>query len=401
MLKKTGFNFISVPDKAEVMRVLTQVRPPASLFYSAETSFAAEVKAAFPEMDVLIRFWPDEDVHTRFSPQEWITMHAAESRRGLTLYTNNESGLSDAVIGWNLEVAHKAVEFSRKIVCLNPAAGTYEQSDMARLRPLLELAGLHPDIVTIGLHAYAGGAIISGMFKPEDLDKRINPLMWPTRAEIDKLFPFHIGRQRMISDYCRTPGVNIKVPRMVYTETGFDRTGDIAGWLNKLTVAPGCEGIDGWKSLKDQWRSWWPEWTPEMALIKQFQYAETNLMRDIAYALFYCYGNDGDSRWQPFRIDNTNVVTYMEGQPQVPDVTPPEPVVTPPVVIESPVVVVPPKPAVDTLPAEVPVVNPDVFKLVASMTGTEATVYAIKAILDGYNALAKLNNLPVLSIQVQ
>jgi hypothetical protein len=399
MLTKTGFNIIDVADKADILRTLEQVRPPAVLFYASEASFAAQVKTKFPEMEVIIRFWPDEDNHKRYTPQQFLSMHTAETRHGLILYTNNESGIGDDVLDWNYETCALAVERTAKVVALNPAAGTYDKKDLYRLRKLFELAGLRPDVITIGLHEYAGGVITSGMYRPEDMDKHTSAISWPTRKELDDLFPWHVGRNRMITDYCRSLG--IKLPRLAITETGFDWTSDISGWLGARVRTPGYESIDGWKSLKDQWHIWWPDWTPEMAFIKQMQYAETNLWRDIAYTLLYCWGNDGNKRWLPFRVDNTRIVTYMEGQPQVPDVAP-EPVVTPPVVIESPVVVVtPPKPVVDTLPAEVPAVNPALFKLVASVEGTKATIDALKAMLDGYNALAKLNNLPVLSIQVQ
>ncbi len=405
MLTKSGFNVIDIPDKGEMMRTLGQIRPPAALFYSDETAFATQVKQTFPEMEVIIRFWPDDEAHKQYTPQQFLSVHAAESRRGLVLYTNNESGLGDEVINWNIEVAQKAVEFGRSIVCLNPSAGSYDLADLPRLRPLLELAGLNPHIITLGLHAYAGGVIVSGMFKPEDLDANVSPLKWPKGKPLDDLFPFHIGRQRMITGYCQRNG--IKLPRIAYTETGFDWTSDISKWLGSRIRTPGYDSIDGWKSLVEQWKIWWPQWTPEMAYIKQFQYAEEHLMKDVVWALHYCYGTDGNPRWLPFRVDNSKIVTYMEGQPQM-DITPPvpapviPPVASPPIVIAVPVPVEVVTPAPVVMPTvEIPTPKPPTSKLVASVEGTEATVNALKAILDGYNALAKLNNLPVLTIQVQ
>lgn len=319
-----GYNCLSIPDKGAFLSHIRRLQPRSLLFYNSELDFARQVKAEFPDMVVIYRHWPDAEIHKNISPAKWIELHEAEAAGGLYLYTENESGLDQSVIDWHMQVMDLAIVKGLHLVLLNPATGTWDTQDYARLAPLFRKAGEHRDLFIIGLHSYAGGIITSGIgggypgnagiaSNPNDAPgskgKSLIPRSsWPMRNALiqDRTTLFHLGRHMWLLQYCNDN--HIPMPRFALTETGFDYLGDIGAWLNTLSHT-GYGSVNGWHSLKEQWHYWWGGY-PDEDYVIQFKYAVENLLSGLEFALLYCYGDDG--HWGNYNVANSDIPSLLE-----------------------------------------------------------------------------------------
>lgn len=319
-----GYNVLKVDDKAAFKVHQAKLQAPAHLFYGPELDFAREMKRDFPDLITIIRNWPDSELHKRYTPTQWIREHETQAAGGLYLYTMNESGLSQEVIDWHLELMDIAIAKGIHLVLLNPATGTWDKPDYARLAPLFRKASEHKDLFIIGLHAYAGGVITSGLLggypgnagiasSPNDAPgtkgRNLIPRdKWPKRDEILHMTTFHLGRHSWLMNYCESIGLKgDKMPRFALTETGFDYLGDIGAWLNTLNHA-GYDSVNGWRTLTEQWWQWFG--IREQAYTEQFQYAAESLLNGLEFALFYAYGDDGN--WPNYNIANSSIPERLE-----------------------------------------------------------------------------------------
>lgn len=340
-----GYNCLRIPDKGAFTAHLKALKPPAILLYNTELDFARQLKAQFPAMEVIMRNWPDKDVHKTLTPQQWLDKRGGEAAGGLTLYTTNESGIDDKLINWHISLMRLCIPLKIKLCIVNQYTGGWDINDMPRLRPLLELAGQHPDLFTLGLHTYCGGIITSGVRggNPDDagvipgtpggldLTKRDN---WKQVSATDTFF--HIGRHKMILEYCQKQGIT--PPKIGITEIGFDSTGDIGSWLQAIGNRTGHQSINGWHTLTDYWRTIFPDWSAEMAYVEQFLWAQDVLLKGAAWALFYAYGDDGN--WPNYNVQNSAIPALLEAKVRVTQESPAIPPIAPPIVI-PPVVIVP------------------------------------------------------------
>ncbi len=339
-----GYNVLKVDDKARLLDNIRKLKPLAMLFYNDQLDFAKQVQAEFPTMTVLYRQWPDGEPHKKYTPSQWLDKYATPATKDLMLYTSNESGLGDDLITWTISLMNLCVARKQKLCILNPATGTWNVGDMPRLRALLELAGKHPDLFVLGLHEYAGGVITSGIrggfpshagVDPNgpDKDKGANLIPrdnWPQPPGVFAETKFHVGRHEWILNYCKAQG--IKPPRIGLTECGFDFLGDIGNWLLKIGQESGQVSVNGWRTLVDTWRKWWPDISPEMAYVKQWEYAEKALLTGVEFALFFAYGDDGS--WANYNIANSAIPALLEAtrvsDPPVPTPIPAPPLPPPP-----------------------------------------------------------------------
>lgn len=329
-----GDNVLKVDDKAAYKAHLQKWQPPAVLFYEIELDYAREIKQAFPNMEVILRFWPDGDVYKRLTPEQWLNQHEAQAAGGLTLYTTNEAGLGQDVIDWHLDLMKRAAFRGVKLCLLNPATGTWDLPDLPRLRPLLVLASTHRDLFVIGLHTYAGGIITSGIRggNPDNAGVQIGQpggLNLVNRENWSQVKPtdtfFHIGRHKILTNFCKGLDLN---PRFGLTEIGFDFTSDIGAWLNAIGQRTGQTSVNGWRSLISYWREIFPDWSPEMAYVKQFEWAEKTLLDGVDFGLFFAHGDDGN--WGNYNIANSAIPALFEADATA-IATQPAPIVTQPV----------------------------------------------------------------------
>lgn len=339
-----GYNILNIPDKGAFLSHIRRLRPKALLFFQHEIDFARQVHDEFPDMVVIIRHWPDGEVHKYMTATQWIDTFQSHAQGGLYLQTTNESGLDKAVIDWHVQVMNLAIQRGIRLCLLNPATGTWDNPDYAVMRPVLELAGKHRDLFIIGLHSYAGGVITSGLLggypinagvasspndAPGSKGRNLIPQpLWPKRDEILHTTTFHIGRHSWIMNYCHDN--NIPMPRFALTETGFDYLGDIGAWLNTLDHS-GFDGVNGWHTLRSQWAAWWGI-SGEQAYFEQLKYAAENLLIGLEFALLFAYGDDGS--WPNYNVANSALPALLEGLNTTPP-PPPVPPTPPPDVLDT------------------------------------------------------------------
>lgn len=331
-----GWNTLRIDDKAAYLAHIRKLRPKALLFYADQLDFARQIKAEFPDMVVIIRNWPDDNLYVKQSPQSWLSQHEGQASGGLYLYTCNESGLTADNIQWHMQLMDLCIQKNVHLVMLNPATGTWDTPDFERLKPLLIKASQHRELFVIGLHSYAGGVITSGIAGGLPINAGIATSVndapgskghnfiphdkWPTRDEIiqNNWTTFHLGRHSWIIRYCRDILKLAELPRFALTETGFDYLGDVGQWLNSLDHS-GFTSVNGWQTLRSQWVSWWGG-SADGWYIEQFKYAALALMEGLEFALFFCYGDDGN--WHNYDVSKSGIPALLEQATGTPPVTP-------------------------------------------------------------------------------
>jgi hypothetical protein len=340
-MTKLGLNVLNPDDENVLFNHVAAMKSPAILFYGDRAPTAYACKRAFPNMTVIVRQWPDGELHKRVGAKDFLRISKPISDNGCIVHGHNESGLGAEIIQWEYDLARYGIENKQPVIVLNPATGTYDTPDFDRAKDLLKLAADFPQFVIVGLHAYAGGAATSGTYggypdnagvdpnKPELKGKGKNlipPENWPTRAEIEKATCFHIGRHRFLYAWCDRNG--IKRPRVIYTETSFDYTSDIGVWLNSLKHNGGS--VNGFKTLEPQWKDWWPQWDRNTAYVKQMAWVDANQLFDVEAALIFGYGQNPD--WVNYNIADTAIPRMLyasDPNPPPPPEPPDEPMPTP------------------------------------------------------------------------
>lgn len=313
-----SYNVLKVDDKAAFLSHIRRLQPAALLFYADELDFARQMKTEFPDMVIIVRNWPDDNLYAKQSPKSWLDAHESQAAGGLYLYTSNESGLSKENVQWHLDLMELAIQRGIHLVLLNPATGTWDIADFPVLKPLLIKASQHKDLFIIGVHEYAGGVITSGIAGgyPDNAGvapgqpggKNLIPVEnWPKRDDIMHMTTFHLGRHSWIINYCTAN--NIPLPRFALTETGFDYLGDIGQWLNGLDHG-GYSSVNGWKTLRVQWLKWWNKQSTDSWYVTQIEYAAENLLQGLEFALLYCYGDDG--HWFNYDVSKSDIPTLLE-----------------------------------------------------------------------------------------
>lgn len=341
-MTKLGYNVLSLPDRNRLYTHAHKLNPPAMLFYSHMAGTAREYAAEFPGSAVILRSWPDGSDVILEAPDKWLDRVSKGIPDNLYLYTCNETGWSSALIKWHVEVMKLAIQRKRRLCILNMGVGQPAPTNWAEAKELIALASGHRDLFIVGLHEYAGGVITSGLIGGDP--KFIQPETWPAPSQAKALTRWHCGRYKFLMDYCKELG--IQPPRVVITEAGFDFTGDIGPWLNKLRFTPPNKSINGWKTLVDQWRDWWPTWSAETAYAKQILWAQDALWTDAEAVLLFGWGDSGG--WQAYDVSGA-----LAMQELFEAATPAPPVeVPPPVPIPAPIPL-PPEPP--TQPAPFPI----------------------------------------------
>lgn len=319
---KISYNCLSIPDKGQMLVHLLKAQPKAILFYQNEIDFARIVKKSLPECEVIIRMWPDATIHKDYTPKQWLDRNAPLAAGGLMLYTTNEPGFTKALIEWHIDLAHLAIDRGIKLCMLNLGVGQPGPDEWHLAQPLLELIASHPNLFALGLHEYAGGVFASGVVGSTPVDTKFHADFtirdnWKAEHVIGQTM-WHMGRWHFLKAFLKKVG--IPMLRIIVTEWGFDYTGDIGAWLNSLPPTQEYTSNNGWKSLVDDWKRWWPDWDAQTAMSKQLALAEQWMYEDVEAMLLFCYGTDGN--WDTYRVDNF-IESFVEQANPV--VLPPEP----------------------------------------------------------------------------
>ncbi len=338
-MTRIGYNVLSIPDRARLYTHSRAMQPSAMLFYSHMGGTAQEFAAEFPTCAVILRSWPDGSDVILEAPDKWLDRVSKGVPDNIYLYTCNELGWSTALIKWHVEVMKLAIQRKRRLCILNMGVGQPGPTNWAEAKELIALASGHRELFILGLHEYAGGVITSGLIGGDP--KFIQPETWPTPLQAKALTRWHCGRLKFLMDYCKELG--IQPPRVVITEAGFDFTGDIGTWLNHLRFTPPNKSINGWKTLVDQWRDWWPTWSAETAYAKQILWAQDALWTDAEAVLLFGWGDSGG--WSAYDVSGSLAMQALF------EIALPQPVEPPPVVIMPPPAPVPIPPPIPEPPA--------------------------------------------------
>lgn len=313
----------NVANRAALAQHLSRTKPRWLLVLD-NLDLAKDIKQSCPATNVIFRAWPDEALHTRFTPQQWVSQKLAE-RGDLWFHTHNEPGFSDAVLDWTAQVIELAASGGLKVVVLNLSAGTPAPEDWKRpaARRVLEALDKHRATAVLGLHEYFGGVVTSGFVG--GFPTRIQPADWP--PSVADITCWHCGRFRLLMSACADMG--IQPPRIVLTEHGADDMSDIKAWLDTLQKTPPHGSIRGWRTLEAQWRAWWTGWTADRAYFEQLAYADRVIYAGspVEAQLVFCYGASS-ADWQQFNIETSGeLLTRLEeyAKSELPPEPPPKP----------------------------------------------------------------------------
>jgi hypothetical protein len=288
-------------DKPRLMAYLQATQPRWTLVMDS-LDVAREIKAALPDCNVIFRAWPDDELVKQMTPEQWVTGTIARLQGAdLWAYGGNEMGFSDDVLTWTARVIEQASMRGLKVVVGNFSSGTPNADDFRRpaARWVLDLLDKHRETTVLGLHQYACGVITSGFIGGEP--GFIQPETWP--RNVADVTMWHCGRDRQLFEACDQ--MAIRAPRVVLTEHGFDDMSDIKFWSERLIKTPPYMTVRGWKTLWNQWRAWWPRWTPEKAYAEQLIYADRYIYANtpVEAQLIFSWGASS-SQWEQFDMSD-------------------------------------------------------------------------------------------------
>lgn len=237
---------------------------------------------------------PDNDDNPMtLTPEEWVARRNRNlSEAGLKpgdvwLYTNNESGHSDALLRWLQRVIELAVPLGHKLVIYNGSVGTPGPDPVLEwskpeAKKLLELCAIHSGQVILGLHEYGGGIVTSGFIGglPTALEDvhpdYTNPANWPGKAEAADMTMWHVGRYKFVNHV--RPGVRIGITE--YAPCDRINSGGYDEWLKTLPVSDGYQEIRGPLTARKWWEHVFPGLSAEEAVALQDGYAQEVIYAD-------------------------------------------------------------------------------------------------------------------------
>lgn len=254
----------------------------------------------------------DDDVHIKVTPARWLELRAKESEGGIYLYTTNEPAFDQKSIQWHIELMELAAKQGVKLVIGNWAVGNPGPDDWGQAKRMLELLDQNRDLFVLGLHEYACGIITSGLYGGYPNNAGVQPGTpggqdlvpkdkWP--KDVSKITQWHCGRFNFLVNYCQKN--NIKPPRIIITEHGFDDVSDIKGWAEKLEKTQNYSSIRGWKSLRSQWDKWFNPigWSAERGYFEQLVWADQTIYQNsvVEGQCVYCWGHSSEI-WEQFDV---------------------------------------------------------------------------------------------------
>lgn len=372
----------SVTDKNRLLQFLQAIQPRAVLVMD-NFALVQEIKTLLPGTIVIYRTWPDDDIHMRVSPEEWVNRKVSElGGWDAWAYTTNEPGFSDALINWTVRVMELAQARGLKLVVGNWAVGTPEPHDWPRARRMLELLDQNRSTMIMGLHEYACGIITSGFVGGSP--RFIEPQSWP--QDTGALTMWHLGRFKFLLQACAQMG--IRPPRIILTEHGFDDVSDIKPWAETLERAAGYLNIRGWKSIVPQWLRWFGGlgWSAERALFEQLAYADRAIYQNspVEAQLIFSWGHSSQD-WDQFDVSQAfefqNLLATAAGAVPTPPPAPAAPVgtTTPPPAPVAPIGVR------EHIPAEPPPAPAGLTTMLGDLMSDDD----LNTIIAGFRAAAK------------
>ena len=160
-----------------------------------------------------IRIWrthgDDALFKTHPNAKAWIDARLLDLQRAgiapqdIWLSLNNEAGVPVEQAAWEAEAITHGLKYGLNFVPGNPSVGSPEPHEIARYRPVLELANEYPHRIIIGLHEY----------------------YYITHDNYNEAMIWHVGRGKNWRKYCDDNG--LFAVRFGITEAGSDDLNDV------------------------------------------------------------------------------------------------------------------------------------------------------------------------------
>lgn len=301
-----------VSDTNYLLETARDLQPAWALVMNG-LGLAQQIKEAAPGCNVIHRVHPDEENELKVAEAKtWVAQKQAEiGSADVWCYTFNEVGFSDDYLKLTTQIIREATKVGLKVVVGNMSVGTPQPEDWHKpaARELLEALNAHRETAVLGIHEYGCAVATSGFYGGYPDNAGVQPgtpggtnlipqAAWPTAP-----YPcYHLGRFKFLLDACTA--MEIPAPRIVLTEHGFDDVSDIKPWTETLVKTAPYETIRAWKSCKDQWAVWYPQWSHEQAYFEQLVYADETLYQGtpVEAQLIFCWGITADRKWESFDV---------------------------------------------------------------------------------------------------
>lgn len=298
----------------------------------------------FPFSNIIARNWAltqgDENVYT-LTPTQWLDARLPEAAPNIWLSTANEGGLN---VKWDIELMQLVLSRGLKNVRLvigNLSVGTPALPDWTTADKKLwfQLLDQNRNQFALGLHEYFCGIAPSGFVGgyPDgtwsDGRKDLHPNYedrknWPDNPfGIGQLW--HCGRLMSINTAARSFGY--APPRIVITEHGIDRLGDMLGWMGKFQPSAPFNSLRGWKSWKNGLAKLLPNMSHEQAYFESVGYLDSHLyagFSNVEAQLIYTWSSSPD--WNDFDMSETAIFQallerYVDSKVPTVPIPPPAP----------------------------------------------------------------------------
>lgn len=371
MTHKHGYFIAARGDVAELYAHLDIVLPPI-LTVLDDPEFAVMLKARYPQCDVIWRqnrqyrahggvtSNSDADLHAVYKNEPGKTngsdqfldereriMNALGWQRNIFIKLHNETGWSKEALDWQHATTRRAIERRLPVAPGGWAVGNPQVEQIPEALPTLHLASTNRDMVRYILNEYFAAAWMSGfthdgVTKPGEhlyFTRFIPRDKWPTSME--NVTAYHCGRIYQWIKFCHSKGLRVLFG---LGEHGPDAVGGedeggkiIDAWRKGLKRTGGYEPRF-YQGLAEQWKVWWPEWTPGEALAHQLMAGSSRVTYNHPDIVGYCYFTERESsaEWERANTERdrtfkTTVEAYVKAESEPPPVV--EPPASPPLIL--------------------------------------------------------------------
>lgn len=251
-----GLNVRQDVNYPDVLAFVKQMGGVKSMLFHCDRSVLPNLRPFLEWVDIVIwrprpnsgEMWVGEKLYEQWSPVEYVDRHLTDMRnagydpRQLWLHLHNEPGWSTDMLEWEQRATEHAISMGAKVILLNQAVGNPHETLIHMARPLLKLAGEHPESVIVGCHEYMS--------------------VWGNRS-----YPWYLGRwQHTYLEADGTPSktkhsfesyrhsvkeLKDKPVRYLVTEWGADHLSDDEPYTNTLPKTKG--EISGVHTLSAVW----------------------------------------------------------------------------------------------------------------------------------------------------
>lgn len=309
---------------------------PVALLIMDGMGLAAEIARLLPECIVIHRDYTsyngDDDLPLKISPGQWVNSEVAKGNLNIWRYCCNEVAFDQHNLDWMSSVIAQAVPRGLKLVIGGWAVGNPTPEAWPMAREFLTLVSQNRATVIVNLHEYFAGCPTSGYYGGYPDNAGVPPgqsggqnlvpsSAWP--ANISGITMWHCGRFKFMVDYCKS--ISLQPPRLIMTEAGADDVSDIKQWLQTLVKTPPYDSIRGWKTLREQWKIWYPQWSFDRAYFEMLSYLDDIVYQNTCVEAELIFTWSDNPTWESFNVAHATEFQGYMLQQQASNPIPPDP----------------------------------------------------------------------------